>query len=280
VFRAYYRLAKPGIIYGNLLTACAGYLMASRLRPEWKSFIAMAIGLSLVIGSACVLNNLYDRDIDKLMARTKNRPSVSGEVSMANGLIYAIAMAVIGFGLLIVLVNNLTAVVAAVGFVVYVVLYSYSKRKTHYATLIGSISGAAPIVGGYVAFSGAMNSSAWILGLLMVVWQMPHFYAIAIFRSKDYKAAKVPVLSVVHGDKITSYFMIAYSLLFVALTVLLYRQANLGLTYLIVMLIVSLGWLVVNIYGLFVSSYKLWARKSFLTSLIVLLIMSVMVAIR
>ena len=280
MLKSYYHLTKPGIIYGNLLTACAGYLMASRLKPEWKSFIALAIGLSLVIGSACVLNNLYDRDIDKLMDRTRRRPSVSGEVSVTNGLIYAIAMAVIGFGLLILLVNSRTAIVAAVGFVIYVVLYSYSKRKTHYATLIGSLSGAAPIVGGYVAFSGTLNSTAWILGLLMVVWQMPHFYAIAIFRAKEYKSAKIPVLSVVHGDKITCYFMLVYSLLFIALIILLYRSEHLGLAYLVVMLIVSIGWLIVNIYGLFVSSLKQWARKSFFASLVVLLVMSLMVAIR
>jgi protoheme IX farnesyltransferase len=114
----------------------------------------------------------------------------------------------------------------------------------------------------------------------MVVWQMPHFYAIAIFRAKEYKSAKIPVLSVVHGDKITCYFMLVYSLLFIALIILLYRSEHLGLAYLVVMLIVSIGWLIVNIYGLFVSSLKQWARKSFFASLVVLLVMSLMVAIR
>lgn len=278
--KAYYQITKPGIIYGNLITAIAGYLMASELKLRWVSLLSLAVGLSLIIGSACVFNNLYDRDIDFKMERTKNRPSVTGIISLKAGIIYATVMAIIGFSVLIAWDNVLTAMIAALGFIVYVLAYSYSKRKTHYSTLIGSISGATPIVGGYVAYSNQLTLAALVIGLMMLLWQMPHFYAISIYRESDYRKANVPVLSVVAGKKITSYWMVFYSFVFLIASIFLYFTTRLSIAYLIVMVLVALAWLVINIRGLFIKTYDSWAKKSFFSSLGVMLMMSLMIALR
>jgi len=278
--RAYYNLAKPGIVYGNLVTAVAGYLMASRLKLTIISFVSMFVGYALVIGSAGVFNNLYDKDIDTKMDRTKKRPSVTGEISLMNSVIYGLALLLIGLVVLALGTNLISLSIAMIGFIVYVSAYTYSKRKTHYSTLIGSISGATPIVGGYVAFSGHFTLIAGLLGLMMLLWQMPHFYAIAIYRYKDYRQAKIPTLPIVAGRKTTNYMMVFYTTLFIIASLALYHYAHLSLFYLVVVLASSLFWLGFNIRGLFIGSIKSWARKSFFMSLVVVVLMALMVALR
>lgn len=278
--KAFYELSKPGIVYGNLITAVAGYLLACKLRVDWVSFIGMAVGLSLVIAGACAVNNLYDRDIDTKMDRTKKRPSVTGEVSLKAGKVFAVLTTVIGIVVLGFSTNILTMLIALLGFVVYTTAYTFSKRITHHSTLIGSISGATPIVGGYVAYSGHIDAVAIIIGLMMLVWQMPHFYAIAIYREKDYKEAGIPSLPSVAGKKITSYWMMFYTLLFALLSVLLYRYAPVGIIYLTVMGLTSLLWLGLNFSGLFTKGLDVWAKRSFLSSLMVMVIMSLALAFR
>ncbi len=275
---AYYKLVKPGIIYGNLITGVAGYLLASGLKIYFASFISMAIGMSLVMGSACVVNNLMDRDIDSKMDRTKRRPSVSGEISRTSGAIYSATLAIIGFILIFVFVNKLCALVGLIGFIDYAVIYTYLKKRTYHATLIGSLAGAAPIVGGYVAYSDNFNLTALVIGIMMAVWQMPHFYAISIYREKDYRKAKIPVMSITSGKMITARWMVFYSFIFLISSVELYLIQPSRLFYLIVMSLVSMIWLGFNISGLKRPDIA-WARKSFFLSLMVMLVMSFMIAI-
>ncbi len=275
-----YQLAKPGIIYGNLLTAIAGYLMASHLSINWSSFIGMVIGYSFVVGSACVFNNLYDRDIDRIMKRTSKRPSVQGDISLKEGLIFGTAILIIGLISLILFTTLLSFIIASIGFLIYVPIYTYLKRKTHLATLVGALSGAMPILGGYLAYSARFTIGSLLIFLMMFFWQMPHFYAIAIFRLKDYQKAKVPVLPVVKTIDLTTYMMIGFSLLFLISVVLLYINSNFSLFYLIILGFSALAWLVINILGLFVKIKSKWARQSFFASLAVVLIMSIMIANR
>lgn len=275
----YYHLVKPGIVYGNLITAIAGYLLASDLRIYPVAFAMMAIGTALVMASACVINNLADRDIDSKMERTKKRPSASRDVSLTSGVIYAIALAIIGFALIVVFVNKFCAVVGFIGFIDYAWLYTYLKRRTYHATLIGSLAGAAPIVGGYVAYADHFSTAALIIGVMMLVWQMPHFYAIALYREKDYREADIPVMPVVLGRGNTARWMVFYSLIFLLASMALYFNGPAGIVYLIVMGLVALIWLGYNLGGL-KGATMLWARKSFFLSLAVMVIMSVMVALR
>ena len=216
MIRAFYEITKPGIIYGNLLTSIAGYFLASDLKINFGTFFGAVIGFGLVIAAACTFNNLADKDIDKRMARTKHRPSVTGQITFRTGIIYGSILLAVGLALLIWLTNLLAVYAALLGFLVYLGAYTYAKRKTSLATLIGSISGATPIVGGYVAYAGHFNMTALIIGLMMLVWQMPHFYAIAIYREKDYKKAKIPVLPATKGYRIAEFWMALFSFLFMA----------------------------------------------------------------
>ena len=199
MLKAYYQLTKPGIIYGNLITAAAGFFLASAGRINLWLLILTLLGTSLVIASACVFNNYFDREIDAQMSRTKNRGLVKGTISTQNALMFATALGIIGFGVLIVYVNLTTVIVGLIGFFDYVIFYTFSKKLTVWATLIGSVAGATPIVAGYTAVTNRFDLSALILFLILTAWQMPHFYAIATYRMDDYANAKIPVLPVKAG---------------------------------------------------------------------------------
>ncbi len=204
MIKQYLQVTKPGIIFGNLISVIGGFLLASKGDIDYPLFLSTLLGVSLVVASGCVFNNYIDRDIDKIMERTKNRVLVKGLIDPKVSLIYASVLGIAGMLLLYVAANALAMMLAVIGFVIYVGVYSlYMKRKSVYGTLIGSLSGAAPPVIGYCAVTGQFDTGALILLLIFSLWQMPHSYAIAIFRFKDYQAANIPVLPVIKGISVT-----------------------------------------------------------------------------
>lgn len=276
--RAYYRLAKPGIIYGNTMTTVAAFLFASRWHLDITLFLATIVGIAGVIGSACVFNNYLDSDIDARMERTKNRALVRGDISGSAALSYATILGVVGFGLLFFFVNTLTAEVAFVGFIVYVLFYTYSKRYSPLGTLVGSISGATPIVVGYTAVSDRLDSAALILFLILVTWQMPHFYAIAIRRLEEYRAAGIPVRPLVSGIFVTKIQICTYIVLYTATVAALTLLGYTHNVYLAVVLVFGAFWFYFGIQGFWTKDDTTWARKLFLFSLVVLLSFSAALA--
>lgn len=269
--KTYYRLAKPGIVYGNAIAAIAGFLFASHGSPQLGLFLAMLVGVSLVMASACVFNNYIDRDIDDAMARTKSRALVTGEISVRSALIYATVLGVVGTLLLVFFTNPLTAAVALFGHFAYVVVYGYAKRKTVHGTVVGSVSGAVPPVVGYVAVTNSIDIVAVLLFLILVLWQMPHFYAIAMYRLHDYKAASIPVLPVVKGARRTKIEMLVYIVVFIGVASLLTLLGYAGYTYLAVVLLFGVWWLQLGVQGFSAEDDALWARQLFKFSLYVLL---------
>jgi len=278
LLKTYYRLTKPGIIYGNALTAASGFLLASRWHIKVGLFLATLAGISLVIASACVINNFIDRHIDQQMARTRQRALVSGQISGQNALIYASVLGVAGFSLLALYTNLLTVAIGLIGFLDYVVLYSIAKRRSVQGTVIGSISGATPIVAGYTAVTGRFDSGALVLFMIMVLWQMPHFYAIAMYRFKDYSNAHLPVLPVKKGMYQTKRQILSYIAAFTISTSLLTAFGYTGYTYLVVMLSVGLVWFLKGLQGFKTSQSEQWARQMFFLSLIVVMVLSATVA--
>lgn len=278
-FGAYYRLAKPGIVYGNAIAAIAGFLLASAGQPYLLTFMGMLVGVSLVMASACVFNNYLDRDIDDLMARTKGRAIVTGEISVRNALVFGTALGLAGLVLLVTLTNPLAATVALFGHVAYVILYGVAKRKTVHGTLIGSISGAVPPVVGYVAVTNQIDLVALLLFTVLVFWQMPHFYAIAIFRLRDYQRANIPVLPAVKGIVRTKLEIMYYIVGFIVATSLLTVMGYAGFTYAAVMFLLGLRWLQIVARGATVVDDALWARQVFKFSLWVLLGFCIMISL-
>ncbi|MFB9998759.1 heme o synthase [Providencia rustigianii] len=281
MFKQYLQVTKPGIIFGNLISVIGGFLLASKGSIDYPLFIATLLGVSLVVASGCVFNNYIDRDIDRIMERTKNRPLVKGLIDPKVSLIYATVLGIAGMVLLLVAVNALAMLLALIGFIVYVGLYSlYMKRKSVYGTLIGSLSGAAPPVIGYCAVTNEFDAGALILLLIFSLWQMPHSYAIAIFRFKDYKAANIPVLPVIKGISVAKTHIFLYILAFMVATLMLAISGYTGYKYLIVGAAVSLWWL-----GMAISGFKtenddrVWARKLFIFSIVAITSLSVMMSV-
>jgi protoheme IX farnesyltransferase len=270
VIKHYFALTKPGIIFGNLITAIGGFAMASRGHIDGWLFIATLAGLTLVVASACVFNNYMDLDADKKMARTKRRPLVKGQISGTHALLFGTLLIVLGLVVLCVYTNLLTAFLALVGFLAYVLLYGICKYLTSYGTLIGSISGAVPPVVGYCAVSNRLDWGAFILFMIVVFWQMPHFYAIAIYRLKDYAAASIPVLPLQKGMYVTKVHMLLYVIAFILASLSPTLFGYTGLFYLYAMGFLGLIWLILSIKGFGCSSDQRWARKMFIFSLIII----------
>jgi protoheme IX farnesyltransferase len=175
MYRPYLQLTKPGIVIGNLIAVTGGFLLASHGSVDWFRGALVALGVTLIVASGCVINNIIDRDIDGLMARTRNRPMVTGRVSVALALLYGVLLGAAGVGVLYAGAGCfLPVALVLVGYVVYVGLYSlYMKRNSIHGTLIGSIAGAMPPVVGYCAASGRFDAAALTLLAMYSLWQMP-----------------------------------------------------------------------------------------------------------
>lgn len=266
--KTYYKLTKPGIIYGNTLTAIAGFFIASEGKIDGLLLLALVIGLAFVIASACVLNNIIDRGIDKRMKRTKKRALVTGEVSLGSASVYTVILGVVGFGTLFLFVNLLAVWLGAAAYVLYIAAYGVAKRKTVHGTLVGSIPGALPPVAGYVAVTNSIDGTAFLLFLILVLWQMPHFYAIAMFRQKEYEAANIPVLPIVKGHRAAKNQILFYILLFIIAAQAL---PNMGIVYSVAMLVLGGLWLAKALHGFKTHDDEKWARGLFGFSLYVLL---------
>lgn len=266
----YYLLTKPGIILGNLITVTAGFLLASKGTFNIPLFLATILGLSCIMASACVFNNYIDRKTDAKMERTKKRPLVLGLISSTHAVIFGIVLGCIGAAILFFFTNFLTLLVAAVGFFVYVVLYSLWKSRTIYGTAIGSIAGAVPPVVGYCAVSNHFDTGALILFIMMVFWQMPHFFAIAMSHLNDYTVANLPVLPVKKGVWRTKIHMTLYILGFILSTMMLTLFHYTGFIYLTIATIAGILWLGLCLNGFRITDDKHWGNQMFRLSLVII----------
>ncbi|WP_166423919.1 heme o synthase [Paraglaciecola sp. 20A4] len=278
--KRYIDITKPGIIMGNLISVAGGFLLAARGDVDALLMIMTVLGLSLVVASGCVINNCIDKDIDGKMQRTCKRATVTGDVSISRALQFGVALAVVGFGLLMRYTNSIAVGFAVLGYVVYVGVYSlYMKRRSVYGTLVGSLSGAVPPVVGYCAASGQFDAGAGILLLMFSLWQMPHSYAIAIFRFDDYAKANIPVLPVAQGIAKTKLHIVLYIAVFALVSALLPLSGYTGLTFMSLACVTSLWWLVMALRG-YRKNIELvaWARQIFGFSILTITALSVAMA--
>lgn len=270
---AYYQLTKPGVLFGNALSAAAGYLLASRGHVNMPGFVWLCIGTTLTIASACALNNYLDQDIDANMSRTKKRAAWIKAVGPRSAVIFAAILGVIGFAVLVTLTNWWVVAVEVVGYVDYVVLYGmWSKRRSWHGTAVGAISGAAPILAGYVGAAQAPDLGGLLVFLVIFVWQMPEFYSISIYRREEYAAAGLPVISVAKGVRYATLHILSYTVLFVLFSLLLSVTGYAGISYTIVMAAIGAYWLWLGAKGLRQKQPEAWARRMFKFSLIALLV--------
>jgi protoheme IX farnesyltransferase len=274
MLKNYFQLTKPGIIAGNIVTCIGGFLLAKNVGFAPSRFIAVVAGSCLIIGGACVINNYIDRGIDSQMKRTAWRKNLTTKISLKQGSVYATGLLACGFGLLALLTNWLTVLVGVIGLLVYVVFYSYMKRRSVHGTLVGCVAGAMPAVAGYTAASDRFNMAALLLLLILTFWQLAHFYAIAIYRLNDYSKSKLPVMPVVKGINTTKTYIYGNIMAFGICASLLSAFHYTGYIFLASILLISLGWLYRGIkLSPQVNDLK-WARSMFLYSLIVITALS------
>lgn len=267
--KPYFLLTKPGIVMGNAITTFGGFALASRGQFDFRLFLATLIGLSLIVASGCVFNNYIDRNADQKMTRTQNRPLAKGAISSQKALILAAFLGLFGTLLLSFFASPIALALAVIGFTVYVFWYSFAKYRTVHGTLIGSIAGAVPPVVGYCAVSHRFDLGALLLFIVFALWQMPHFYAIAIYRLEEYAAALIPVLPIKKGIRATKIHMLFYTLAFIAACFMLTLFRYTGPSFAITAIGFGLVWLWLALKGFQTDNDKHWARKMFIFSLIV-----------
>lgn len=269
VVQDFLALIKIGIVNSNLITVFTGFFLAIQLSS--LKFLAnldllfyAVVGSGLIIAGSAALNNLIDRDIDPIMSRTKARPTVTGRFN--GSAVLALALTFIIVGELLLFSASMTAGLwGLAGVFSYVVLYSmWSKRKHVSNTVVGSISGAIPPLIGWAAVEPSLGAGAWALFLIMFIWQPPHFYALAMRRTEEYRAANIPMLPVVKGFKRTKVSMLGWVLLLFPLPLLL---ADLGIPFMVLATVLNIGWLYFALRGFKAKDDLKWATGMFVYSL-------------
>jgi protoheme IX farnesyltransferase len=217
-----------------LVTGFCGMIAGARGWPGTTTALVAMLGLALACGGASALNHVLDRDIDPLMGeRTKRRPVASGRISASRALEFGLALSALSFVLLASAVNVLTAVLALVGNLFYVLVYTrWLKRSTPQNIVIGGAAGAVPPLVGWAAGTGHLTLAALLLFAIVFVWTPPHFWALALLIKDNYRNAGVPMLPVVRGERETARQIVLYSALLVGVTLLPVAAGSAGILYL------------------------------------------------
>ncbi len=240
----YLELTKPRVVALIVFTAVIGMFLAVPGMVPLRPLIAGTVGIWLAAASAAAINHLIDRRIDRVMARTSQRPLATGALNSTQVLAFAIILGALSMTILIAFVNPLTAALTFASLIGYAIVYTaYLKRATPQNIVIGGIAGAAPPVLGWAAVTGSVHPYALLLCLIIFVWTPPHFWALAIFRRDDYSRAQVPMLPVTHGVVYTRWHVLFYTILLVVVTALPYLTGMSGLFYFGGALVLGLGFL-------------------------------------
>ncbi len=280
MLRDYLEIAKPGIIAGNLVSMAGGFFLASRGRADLPGLAATLCGICFVVASGCVFNNYIDRDLDRTMKRTCNRALARGGLPVGACLLYGGGLGIAGFSLLGFAVNFLTFSVALAGFSIYVGIYSLLlKRASVYATFVGSLAGAAPPLAGYCAAANRFDTGALLLLAIFILWQIPHYYSIAIFRFDDYCAAQIPILPVKRGIAVAQKHIAGYIIAFIVASSMLTLFGYTGLPYLAVTTLSGLAWLFTALWGCNGCKDGLWAGRLYFFSILTVLVLSFMMSV-
>jgi protoheme IX farnesyltransferase len=239
---AYVALTKPRIIELLLVTTVPTMVLAERGVPSIWLMVAVMVGGSMAAGGANAINMYIDRDIDDVMRRTRNRPLPRQAVTPSRALAFGIILSVVSFAWLALTVNLLSALLAASAIVFYVFVYTiWLKRTTPQNIVIGGAAGAVPVLVAWAAVTGTVEVPALVLFAIVFYWTPPHFWALALRYRGDYAAAKVPMLPVVRGEAETARQIVLYTLVLVAVSLLLFPAARMGLIYLVAAVALGAG---------------------------------------
>ena len=260
-------LVKPRIMVMALLTAAGGMSLAPGT-PAPGTALWLILGTALIVGSANTLNMWLERDIDCLMARTRNRPLPQHRLAARTALLFGAAQGALSLPVLA-RVNLLTAGLGLVALLLYVGVYTPMKQRSHWATWIGAIPGALPALMGWTAATGHIEIGGLAVFGVLFFWQIPHFHAIAMYRQRDYDAAGLKTLPGTHGIAAARHHIVFYLVVQVAVSLALVPLDVAGLPYLITAAVLGAGVLAQGASGLTSGTQK-WARNVFLASIVYL----------
>ena len=236
----FFALTKPRVVSLIVFTAVIGMFLATPGMVPLQAFVFGTIGIALVAGAAAAINCLVEQKIDAIMARTRARPLPMGQVNSVETLAFAGVVGGAGLAMLYALVNPLTMWLTLATFVGYAIIYTVIlKPLTPQNIVIGGASGAMPPVLGWAAVTGEISSDALLLFLIIFAWTPPHFWALALYRTREYAKAGVPMLPVTHGDRFTRLHVLLYTVILFAVSVLPFGTRMSGVIYLVSALVLG-----------------------------------------
>ena len=252
--RDYWLLLKPNVMSLVVFSAAAGLVLApGALHPVLAAVAILTVAMAA--GAAAAINNSYDVDIDRLMARTRRRPTAAGRIEPAEALAFGVTLAIISVMVMGLALNWLAAGLLVLTIAFYVFVYTlWLKRRTPQNIVIGGAAGAFPPLVGWAAASGEVSLFPILLFLIIFMWTPPHFWALALYRAGDYERAGVPMLPVVAGAEATRRHVLGYTLLLVPVTLLPFGLGFSGWLYGLVALVLNAGFV-----GL---ALRLWRDRS------------------
>jgi protoheme IX farnesyltransferase len=261
-------LLKPGISMFVVVTAAAGYLFGATGGIDLGRLVALLFGTALTAGGSGALNHWWERELDALMKRTRERPLPAGRMAPGFVLGYGLAAIVAGLGLLWLFVNPLTTALALGTSLCYLLVYTPLKRKTKYNTLVGAVPGALPALGGYVAATGTLGAAGWAIFAILFLWQLPHFLSLAWMYRDDYARGGFKMLPVVEPDgRSTAFQALAATLALLVAGVVPAAIGAAGWLYLIGM--GALGtWFTLPAFAFFYEPTAHRARRLLLASIV------------
>jgi len=259
----YLGLCKLKVVALILFTAFVGMLLSSQGWVPLQPLIAGLVGIGLAAAAGAALNHVVDSRIDAIMDRTSDRPLPQHDMTEGKALVFALSLAVISMGVLLLWVNTLTAVLTFIALIGYAVIYTmFLKRSTPQNIVWGGAAGAAPPLLGWVAITGEVNQEALLLFLIIFVWTPPHFWALAIKRRAEYAKANVPMLPVTHGVEYTKLHILLYTVLLMSVTLLPFLTSMSGVIYLVGAMTLGFGF-IYHAFQLYTSEGDAHSMKTF-----------------
>ena len=263
LFKSYYELCKPNVVYMMLICAFVGMLLAEESVESFGYLLVALTGIAFCAASAAAINQVIDRKTDASMTRTDQRPLPQGELSATHASIFALIIGVFGATILFLYVNTLTMALTLASLIGYAFIYTiYLKRATPQNIVIGGLAGAAPPLLGWASVTNSIDPYALLLVLIIFVWTPPHFWALAIYRRDEYAKESIPMLPVTHGVVFTKLQIVLYTIILYIVSLLPYVVLMSGEIYLFSALILSSIFLYYSI-NLYYSSDIEDAMKTF-----------------
>ena len=284
-FRDVVALAKPRITLMVVITAAGGLFLPARAGridgpgPSATTVLSTLIGLSMIVAGANALNMYIERDSDRRMARTKNRPLPSGRMPARFALWFGVVLSALSVPVLAIGANPLTALLAVIANLLYVLAYTPLKQHSHFSLHVGAVPGAIPPLLGWTAGTASIDAAGIVLFSILFLWQIPHFVAITLFRKTEYARAGLVVVPNVTGDLAAKHTIIRWIFALVAASLLVVPLGLAGHGYLIIATLLGAVFFTWGCYGLRAGAGNKWARSLFLMSMLYLVLLFAALAI-